>query len=122
MRLSEHFESKEFACQCCGAKGPQPDERVSPVLIEALEELRHLAGGKPVHIKSGYRCAARNAAVGGSPKSQHLQGMAADIRINGMDYVTLYHLAHCVLAFFNGGIGLYPKWVHVDVRGYKARW
>ena len=34
-------------------------------------------------MTSGRRCAAHNAAVGGAKNSQHLQGLAADIRAEG---------------------------------------
>lgn len=34
----------------------------------------------PVQIVSGYRCPALNNAVGGVPSSDHVKGMAADIR------------------------------------------
>ena len=43
-----------------------------------LDPLREVYGG-PVHISSGYRSGILNAAVGGSPRSQHLQGQAADL-------------------------------------------
>jgi len=33
----------------------------------------------PIHVTSGYRCKALNAAVGGVPNSQHMYGLAADI-------------------------------------------
>lgn len=32
----------------------------------------------PISISSGFRCAALNRAVGGSPTSQHMVGLAAD--------------------------------------------
>jgi hypothetical protein len=44
-----------------------------------LEPVRALMGC-PLHIDSGYRTVAHNAAIGGSPNSQHLCGQAADVR------------------------------------------
>lgn len=41
---------------------------------------------EPVHINSGYRCPMLNAAVGGSPTSNHLTGCAVDIRCGDKDY------------------------------------
>ena len=45
---------------------------------QALDPLRE-ALGCPVIVTSGYRCPDLNTAVGGSPTSYHLLGLAADI-------------------------------------------
>ena len=45
---------------------------------QALDPLRE-AIGSPVIVSSGYRCPELNNAVGGSPTSYHLLGLAADI-------------------------------------------
>lgn len=47
-----------------------------------LEPLREIVG-KPIKINSGYRCLELNKAVGGSKDSQHMQGKAADLRVDG---------------------------------------
>ena len=50
-------------------------------LVEnVLDPLRE-AWGAPIHVNSGYRCAALNKAVGGVPTSQHILGEAADITV-----------------------------------------
>lgn len=38
------------------------------------------AWGKPIKVKSGFRCLKLNRAVGGSPTSVHTRGWAADIK------------------------------------------
>ena len=48
-----------------------------------LQPLREKLG-KPININSCYRCPKLNAAVGGAKTSQHCNGQAADIEINGM--------------------------------------
>lgn len=49
-------------------------------LVEnVLDPLRE-AYGKPIIVTSGYRCDRLNKVVGGSNKSQHKFGQAADIR------------------------------------------
>lgn len=45
---------------------------------QALDPLRE-AIGSPIIVTSGYRCPDLNTAVGGSPTSYHLLGLAADI-------------------------------------------
>ncbi len=115
--LSENFSRSEFGCRCCG------EAKVDPGLIAALQKLRDLAGA-PITVISGYRCPKHNAAVGGAKRSQHMLGKAADIVIKGLTPFETYRLAEKVEAFSNGGMGLYPGhgFVHVDVRGHKARW
>jgi len=51
-------------------------------LAALLEQVRSLFG-KPITINSGYRDEAVNAAVGGTPTSQHLTGSAADFLVSG---------------------------------------
>ncbi|HPZ44442.1 MAG TPA: D-Ala-D-Ala carboxypeptidase family metallohydrolase [Bacillota bacterium] len=113
-RLSENFAAKEFACRCCGKV------LVHPELVRKLQALRSAAGA-PVVITSGYRCAGHNRECGGAANSYHLFGMAADIWVGGMSTRQLAELAE--RAGFDG-IGIYPEqaFVHVDVRGYRARW
>ena len=73
--LSAHFSKKEFACRCgCGKCDPVPE------LVTKLEKFRELCGNQPLHINSVCRCEKHNAKVGGSPKSQHKLGHAADVR------------------------------------------
>lgn len=78
--------------------------------------------------KSGYRTPGVNATVGGVPNSFHTQGCAADICIADQDD-TDEALANTVLDAAKAwhledsmGIGYYGNWVHIDTRGYTARW
>lgn len=48
------------------------------VLMKDLDVIRE-AWGKPITITSGYRSPELNKAVGGSPTSAHVKGLAADI-------------------------------------------
>lgn len=118
MQLSKNFDSSEFACGCgCGY------DSVSIELVNGLQKLRDLID-KPVNVTSGCRCKKHNEAIGGSPNSYHLLGMAADVTVWGMDPRSLYHYAEYIGMFRNGGIGIYPEngFVHVDMRGDYARW
>ena len=115
MKLSEHFNSSEFACHCgCG------ECAVSSELIVVLEDVRNHFNA-PVKVMSGRRCSAHNKKVGGVPDSQHVLGTAADIQINGIqpsavaDYLeSKYKNSH--------GVGRYKTFTHIDVRKNKARW
>lgn len=116
-QLSPHFLRSEFACPCCGRAN------VVSRLVVALELLCEIAG-RAVRITSGVRCPRHNRKVGGQPRSQHLEGIAADIVIEGLSVEEMFHLALEVPAFLNGGIGIYPQegFIHVDTRRATARW
>lgn len=113
--LSFHFSRSEFACRCgCGF------DTVDHELIGVLEALRDRFGAT-VSINSGCRCATHNQAEGGSPKSQHLLGKAADVVVTGV-------LADKVADYLESaypdkyGIGRYKGRTHIDVRAAKSRW
>ena len=124
-QLSANFKVREFYCR----DGSDPIF-VDSELVQCLQKIRNHFG-KPVHITSGYRTAAHNAAVGGSKSSQHLLGRAADFYVEGMDVATVAAYAETLLPA-RGGIGRYPKdaahpkrrtgWVHIDTRANKSRW
>jgi uncharacterized protein YcbK (DUF882 family) len=114
--LSAHFSRTELACHCCGSL------KFDPRLLEGLEALRQLAG-VPVIVNAGYRCPRHNQEVGGAPDSEHTRGLAADIRLPGLSLQQMYDLANEVPQFAQGGIGVYDgSFLHVDVRGHRARW
>lgn len=116
--LTQHFSAHEFACRdMCGLTTP------ADALIAGLEILRADLG-RPIKILSGLRCAERNAMLGGAKDSQHLTGKAADIVVVGVPLSDIFRAAVGVPEFFSGGIGIYPDggYVHVDVRGTRARW
>ena len=51
MKISAHFDSKEFECKCgCGLSD------MNPLLIDGLEKLRSVIGDKPIIVTSGRRC------------------------------------------------------------------
>jgi len=97
--------------------------------VELLKNLQVIRDHfqKPIVIISGYRSPARNAAVGGADKSQHLEAKAADIKIAGIPTEEIYNRIDKLIAqglVKQGGLGKYIKsgFVHYDIRGSKARW
>jgi uncharacterized protein YcbK (DUF882 family) len=97
--------------------------RISPMLVNTLEEIRERAGGQPLHVTSGYRPPAYNRKVGGVSNSTHIDGLAADIYSDHMTVDELYDICNRVIGD-RGGVGYYPNqgFVHLDLRGYRARW
>lgn len=123
---STHFTREELQCRHCGRCN------VSQRLLDALEQLRTLAG-VPIHINDACRCWQHNKEVGGVSSSQHLvtdadghdrECLAADIVIGALTVAQMTELARQVPAIQRGGIGVYPNRIHVDVRlgARPARW
>ena len=106
-KLSKNFDKWEFACGCgCGY------DDISPKLVDKLQELRDLVG-EPVIITSGCRCHAYNRHIGGVINSPHLEGLAADIQVEGVAPLTLAVIANRIPYI---RIGIYPKHIHIDVK------
>ncbi len=115
--MTANFRRAEFACRCgCGF------DAISPVLVGELQRLRDQVGG--IFILSGCRCAKHNAAVGGAAHSQHVIGLAADIRIWGMTVRQMYAAAVVEGGFHGFGVDDERGFLHVDVRATvdKVRW
>jgi uncharacterized protein YcbK (DUF882 family) len=69
---------------------------------------------RPVFITSGFRCPEHNKQVGGSPRSYHLKGQAADVACaNASERFQLIKAA-IVIGF--SGIGIDKTYVHLDNR------
>ena len=116
-KLSKNFSVREFACHgsgCCTTV--QIDDK----LVDYLQKIRdHFKA--PVIINSAYRNHCYNKKVGGASNSQHLYGAAADIRVKGVSPKEVAAYAEQLMPD-KGGIGIYPTFVHVDVRRIKSRW
>ena len=85
------------------------------------------------YLKSGHRSPWYNEYVKGASKSRHILGQAVDIQVGDInrsggftaeDKVIVIQICEDKIIGNKGGIGLYPgtRAVHIDVRGYKARW
>ena len=114
-RVSENFKVKEFKC-----KDGSDVVFICPELVTILQKIRHHFG-KPVHINSGYRTPTYNKKVGGATHSQHLYGMACDIRVSGVRPCDVSEYLETLMNGW-GGIGTYDNFVHVDVRSKMSRW
>jgi uncharacterized protein YcbK (DUF882 family) len=114
-KLSANFRVKEFAC----TDGTDPIF-IDTELVNVLQKIRNHFG-KSVTITSAYRTPTKNKAVGGTTYSQHLYGLAADIKVKGIAPKTVSAYAEKLLPK-KGGIGTYSTFTHIDVRATKARW
>lgn len=123
MKLTKNFNLEEFRCH----DGTDvPDHLLGNVkkLASQLQILRdHL--GEPIRINSGYRTPSYNKKIGGVSNSQHVQAKAADIVVKSKSPKELAAFIETLISngtLHFGGMGVYPGFVHVDVRDEKARW
>ena len=128
MRLSENFTMAEFTkSQTAERRGidntPEGEHLDAAVALfeNVVQKVRDHFG--PTVINSGYRSPELNEAVGGSSRSQHCKGEAADIEVPGTPNAELAEwivdnldFDQVILEFYTPGI---PDsgWVHVS---YKA--
>lgn len=87
---------------------------------------------KSIVVRYGYRHPMFNLEVNGALKSQHIYGTAIDLYIGDLDRSGVADSSDKVLASTlletlvgnKGGLGNYPgtQVLHVDTRGYRARW
>lgn len=130
MTITTHFTAREFMSHD-GVQYPPAwiVTRLTPLCL-TLETIR-AALERPIVIVSGYRSPAHNAAVGGASASQHMEGRAADIvAVNlspALVHAEILELFHAGKLPSLGGLGLYPGWVHLDIRervpdSHLARW
>jgi uncharacterized protein YcbK (DUF882 family) len=122
-QLTPNFHIREFKCKD-GSKVPIELEANVRLLATQLQGLRDFIG-IPIHLNSAYRTEVYNASIGGSPKSQHKQGKAADLVTAKYTPKQLANIIKKLIKegkMMQGGVGLYPSFVHYDCRGTEARW
>ena len=121
--ITNNFSKSEFWCPCLACtEGGKPVE-ISLGLVDKLQLIRDKIDFG-MTINSGVRCEAHNKAIGGSPNSSHLLGLAADIKIhNAREGFLLVEQAY--LAGFKRIGDKYDNFVHLDVdqdKGQRVRW
>jgi len=122
-KLTENFSLEEFKCK----DGSDIPNEYLPNAIQLAKNLQVLRDfiKKPIAINSAYRSPKYNAKVGGAKNSQHLTAKASDLRVEG---ITPKELAKVIESLIKdgkmqqGGIGIYPTFLHYDIRKTKARW
>jgi uncharacterized protein YcbK (DUF882 family) len=123
MQLTANFHLSEFACKD-GKPVPQRYLLNVTTLAKQLQVLRDELD-EPIHINSAYRHAEYNKRIGGKPESQHITASAADITVKSKTPKQLKAIVERLIKqkkLYFGGIGLYPGFLHVDIRDGRARW
>jgi hypothetical protein len=108
IQVTKNFHSGELMCPCCEAL--IYDQRT----IDFLQISRDIVG-RPFVINSFYRCRIHNDDTGGSPKSQHLLGKAADISTRGWTGNDIWVMASTIQTY-RFSVIIYQLHIHVDNR------
>lgn len=102
------------------------EHMMDPRLLDLLNAVHGKVEARaPFQVISGYRSPKTNAMLhahsdGVARSSLHMQGLAIDVRVEGVE---LDHLHKAALDLSRGGVGFYPtsNFVHMDV-GRVRRW
>lgn len=133
---SPYFSVSEFFCHSGESYPAEWVETRLQRLCDVLDPIR-AEWGDVLIVVSGYRSPAYNEALrarssGVASASQHVQGLAADIRPR--ERIDVAKLHGLVLRMFQagkldkmGGLGIYNGWIHIDARerpadGHLAQW
>lgn len=102
-----NFSPAEIACRGTGKL------KLHPEALDRLQALRDRLG-KPLILRSAYRSPEHNRAVGGAPRSKHLDGTAFDIAMTNHD-PEAFEAAAREVGFL--GFGHYPRsgFIHIDL-------
>jgi Uncharacterized protein conserved in bacteria len=131
MKLSEHFNLKEFTATSHKELMAAQEEEVKAYIptiktlcLYILEPLRKFYNA-PITVTSGFRGKTLNAKSGGAGTSQHCSGQAADIIIKGMSNEKIIddlksgrlslHFGQAIDERVNG-----KEWLHISL-GYPFR-
>jgi len=112
MKLTKHFDSKEFACPCCGKADINLDTALK------IEKARVVAD-IPFIINSGVRCEVHNEKVKGVSSSAHVKGFAVDIKAE-RSRERFIIMEALIGAGFNR-FGVAKTFIHVDDDPNKPR-
>lgn len=121
--IHPNFTLEEMRCKD-GTPVPKQYQKNAHEVLTNLQILRDQLG-EPIFINSGYRTPDYNKRIGGAKFSQHTVGKACDITVKSKTPKQVKTIIERLIKaglMKNGGIGLYPGFVHYDVRDYAARW
>jgi len=127
-KMSENFTLREFiksdTASRRGIDNTPTDEHLNnalPLFVNVVQKVRDHFG--PTIITSGYRSEALNAAIGGSPRSQHSKGQAVDLEVLGTSTADVAQwiadnliFDQLILEFYTPG-DVNSGWVHVSYAG-----
>jgi hypothetical protein len=128
MQLSEHLSlaevTKSDTAKRRGISNMPTEAHIAnfKLLAENIFDPICIHFGKPIFISSGYRSAELNKAIGGAASSQHCQGEAIDIDMDGrpggitnkMVFDFIKENLNFDQLIWEFGTDTNPDWVHVS--------
>lgn len=123
MELTKDFNKIEFESKDGSEMTETAFNNIKLVAVNLQKIRDHI--NKPIVVNSGYRSPQHNKKIGGVTNSYHTKGLAADIVVKGMRTKNLAAIIRKMMkngCLNKGGVGLYNNFVHVDFRGYLAKW
>ncbi|GFM34207.1 D-Ala-D-Ala carboxypeptidase family metallohydrolase [Desulfovibrio subterraneus] len=118
--LSPHFSLDEFTAsqtaermgrQIVVEPGSDVFRNLQHLCLTLLQPIREALG--PVVISSGYRPPWLNEQIGGSPRSDHMSGLAADITVPGKTALEVAEAIRGMGLGFKQLINEHGRWVHI---------
>ncbi|MGB0774576.1 MAG: YcbK family protein [Akkermansiaceae bacterium] len=121
MVLAPHFKTRGSVVNSLPPRSTW--KKMGPTL-KVIDRMASEMGAPVKAIISAYRSPRYNRAVGGKSKSYHMSNQATDVVFHG---VSPWHVASVARFLrkkrkFEGGVGRYSGFVHVDTRGYNVDW
>jgi hypothetical protein len=121
MVLAPHFKTRG---RVANTLPPRKTWKKIGATLKVIDQLSSEMGVPVKSIVSAYRCPRYNRAVGGKSRSYHMSNLAIDIQFHG---ASPWRVASVVRYMrkkgkFQGGVGRYSSFVHVDTRGFNVDW
>lgn len=126
-KLVEHFTLQEMMCRD-GSLVLSPEAIAHAKRINALREWYN----KPMTVNSWYRSPSYNKAIGGAPKSKHMDCIATDIALpkeyasfskeRKEQFISNMREKWFQLCEIGGGFGIYKTFMHFDSRAEQTTW
>lgn len=131
-QITPHFNIYEFRCRAKNEILINADVLAHIIRLEKFREWYKRA----MVINSGYRTEEHNRKIGGSPKSQHMLGIASDINLPLGEFASfnkkrkeefLQNIRKkwteiCYADGLGGGVGFYDTFFHLDSRKKAGFW
>lgn len=131
MNLSKNFTLSELLqSQTATRKNIEEQFQPSQTVVENLKKLcEHILQplrdhiGKSIRVTSGYRCKRLNKAIGGSLTSQHSEGKAVDIEVDGFTNEELFNFIVNLKLPFDQLINEFAPdgWIHISYDDKRNR-
>lgn len=121
MVLAPHFKTRG---RIANTLPPRSTWKKMAPTLKLIDRLSSEMGVPVKSILSAYRNPRYNRAVRGKSKSYHMQNLAIDIKFHGASSWRVASVARFMRkkGKFEGGVGRYSSFVHLDTRGYNVDW